>query len=132
MYKCYNCKTTFEEPKITNFEGAKYAFCPHCNGDFDEAEICKECGNCFFKEDMAGDFCKECLKGFSKDYKKIKLVAENDLSDFKLPRLFKIIFSNEELKNILYRFIEDNHIDCSGYINEDIDFFGETLSEVIK
>lgn len=94
MYKCEECENTFHEPeKIGGFGEPIYAVCPFCSGSFAEAEICKECGNDFFKDDMAGDFCKECLKDFSKDYKKIKLVAENDLSDFKLPRLFKIILA---------------------------------------
>lgn len=94
MYKCEKCESTSEEPKkISNFGEPIYFSCPYCGGSFDEAEICKECGNGFIRDDMAGDFCKECLKNFSKDYKKIKLVAENDLSDFKLPRLFKIILA---------------------------------------
>ena len=62
MYKCNNCKATFEQYEtITESNGEKWYVCPHCRGtDFDEAKKCEYCGN-YFVESRDDVTCENCL-----------------------------------------------------------------------
>ena len=70
MFKCHDCDTVFDEPKLSGQHhpyGEGYAFesysvCPRCGGSFSEAFACKGCGEYSCSEELHNSYCIDCLK----------------------------------------------------------------------
>lgn len=68
MFKCYGCNTTFLEPKIyyehhpygMGYATERFAVCPRCGDNFEEATQCTECGEWFFKDELTDGVCEDC------------------------------------------------------------------------
>ena len=65
MYRCDDCNTDFETPKlIKDSESGDFLACPHCGkSDYYEIIECPECGKTEYVEDMPFycGMCKECF-----------------------------------------------------------------------
>ena len=88
MYKCNDCGRVFEEPKRFVIQSLEHfgtpceetaIGCPFCHGDYEDATICKICGN----YTSAGDYCDDCREKTKNQFKKIMKMffteAEQDL-----------------------------------------------------
>ena len=63
MYKCLNCGEIFEEAKpIKEDWGESFSVCPYCNGDYEEAKQCQECGEWHAENEMYDGWCEKCLR----------------------------------------------------------------------
>ena len=63
MFKCRECKSTFETPvKITESYGERWNVCPNCgSSSIDEAEhICELCGD-YYAESIHDAVCESCI-----------------------------------------------------------------------
>ena len=71
--KCLECGHIFEEgeqaieverhPYGDTTVNEKWAFCPVCGGDYQEAKCCECCGGAFLEDELiAGYCCKKCLR----------------------------------------------------------------------
>ena len=65
MYRCDDCNTDFETPKlIKDSESGDFHVCPHCGkSDYYEIIECPECGKTEYVEDMPLYYgmCRECF-----------------------------------------------------------------------
>lgn len=69
MYKCLDCGEIFEEPAsvrethgFTDGFAETFYMCPHCNGDYEEAKQCKECGDWHTEGELYDGWCEKCLR----------------------------------------------------------------------
>jgi hypothetical protein len=75
MYICLDCGEIFEEPETWEESypyGEGYAYqtfscCPHCEGSYEEAEVCKDCGEYFAPDDLYDGMCNECREWIRKE-----------------------------------------------------------------
>ena len=65
MYRCDDCNTDFETPKLVkDSESGDFHVCPHCGkSDYYEIIECPECGKTEYVEDMPlyCGMCRECF-----------------------------------------------------------------------
>lgn len=64
MYKCLECGEIFELEDAKNigdgWNEKREMVCPHCSGAFDEAHLCKSCGEYFTDYEMKDEYCFKC------------------------------------------------------------------------
>lgn len=71
MFKCYDCGYEFDEPETwTERHGEAFSGCPRCNGSFDEAKHCDNCGE-YFLESERNDVCQDCIDDLKERYEKV-------------------------------------------------------------
>ena len=104
MYKCTDCNEIFEDPMMETNEHPygdssayeTYNVCPYCEGDYEDATECSDCGELFLSIELENNKCKSCLKIVCEDM--IKDIS-NDLK--------KICdgYDKEDI-NMLYEYIQ--------------------------
>jgi predicted nucleic acid-binding Zn-ribbon protein len=74
MQKCLECGKVFEDDEIAHWQESRGEFwgfpayetmsgCPHCQGDYEEAKECANCGEIFALSDLDFDgLCENCRK----------------------------------------------------------------------
>lgn len=69
MLKCTDCGNTFEEPITWQESRGEYwgvpcsetvSGCPCCKGDYEEAVVCKRCGEWFLEDELNDGLCEDC------------------------------------------------------------------------
>lgn len=88
MYKCLECGAIFDDNEMGNWtepHGEEMTGCPCCGGAYEEAVMCDECGEWFFRDELTcGKYkvCRDCLEAFAKDSGTVIMFLEqNDLWD---------------------------------------------------
>ena len=70
MYRCIDCGAIFEDPVTWKESRGEYwgfpcsetmSGCPECEGDYEEALECKECGKWHSKEELDDGLCEACI-----------------------------------------------------------------------
>lgn len=91
---CLECGHVFDEEDafvceetLDVIDGRPYketvCCCPECNGEYEAASECDECGEYFrFDNLIGGIFCRECVTEFMKDLDLLREYAEDDPSNF--------------------------------------------------
>jgi hypothetical protein len=141
MYKCNNCGHVFDEPKRWSESRGEFwgspcyedmDGCPNCEESYDEAYECKICGEYFTEEELHGGVCGGCIKEHG-DFDVCYSIGENHPEQIKINGLLTFFFTEGEIESILKGILVERGLtDCSEYINDDIDWFGEELiKEVI-
>ena len=72
MQKCLECGKVFEDDEIAHWQESRGEFwgspayetmsgCPHCQGDYEEAYECEECGQYFTLDELDENcLCEDC------------------------------------------------------------------------
>lgn len=121
MYECNDCCYQFEDSN----------YCPHCGSDdFYELKKCEVCGEWF--DDLHGGYCDDCL-GSHNDLETCRRIGEHCKTNYKLNGIWGYIFTDDQIEEILLREAENADVskDLKSFIEEDKDWFGETLSREV-
>ena len=139
-YKCLKCGKTFNEPSETSelrgFVGGDYAYenmasCPHCGGDFEETKKCAVCGEEHTSDELHGGVCSACIDDKRKDFPAIYNICVGETKAVEINELIATLLDEADINQILYDYIRRNMVgvDCSEYIDEDLDYIVEALAE---
>lgn len=141
MFKCCECGEVFEEAFFWNESRGEYwgfpcseqmSGCPSCKGGFEEAEECEICGKYFLPTELHGGVCDECIKENS-DFDICYEIGTENPETIKINGFLACLFSQSEIEYILKTELKKSKsIDCSEYIKNDIEWFGEELVKEVK
>ena len=139
-YKCLKCGKIFDEPseerELRGFVGGDYAyenmaFCPHCGGDFEETKKCELCGEEYGSDELHGGVCIHCINEKREDFDAIYNISIGENISVEINALLASLLDPADINEILRKHIRENmsNVDCSAYIDEDLDYIGEALAE---
>ena len=146
FYKCIDCGHIFEEGEQATIQDDRGEFwgmpcsetlyvCPICHGDYEEARRCAVCESLFTDEEMNGGVCADCVDKFRNDFDICYRVAsaQGD-AEIKINSLLASLLDQSDIEQILKEYIRDKWkgVDCSSFIDEDVDAFGETLAKEVR
>lgn len=145
-YICLDCGHIFEEgeqAKIIEDRGVFRGIpctetrlvCPLCHGDYEEATHCEICGRMFAECELHGGVCDMCIDERRKDFNTCYNVARAwEDTEIKINPLLGVLFEPSDIEQILKEYIRDKwkNVDCSSFIDEDVDAFGETLAKEVR
>ena len=144
-YKCCDCEHVFEAEEIASWEESRGVYwgtpcsenvsgCPHCHGDYEKAERCEICGECFFKDELFGGVCESCIDKHRKDFDICYKISLCEQKEIKINSLLANLICEADIEAILIKHIKEKtpNIDCSQFIDEDISWFGERLAEEVR
>lgn len=72
MLKCCECGKVFEDGEVARWREDRGEFwgfksyetmtgCPSCRGEYEEAEMCENCGEYFFEDELdENHLCEDC------------------------------------------------------------------------
>lgn len=139
-YKCLKCGTVFDEPseeiELRGFVGGDYAYestasCPHCGGDFVETKKCARCGKEYGSDEIYGGVCIHCINEKREDFDAIYNISVCDTVSVKINALLATLLDSADINEILRKYMHENapNVDCSAFIDEDLNYIGEALAE---
>lgn len=148
-YKCLDCGEGFDEPKEwKEYRGECHGMsayeemvgCPHCEGDFEETTPCAICGVELTEAEAMYGLCEDCVSNQKKDIHMCKRIGDNDTESVELNSFLAIVFSKEEIEEILFSELKhrQKYIGksveeaCEKYINLDVSWFAEMLAEEVS
>jgi hypothetical protein len=150
--KCCDCGHIFEVGEQAIWSESRGEFwgtpcseevrgCPLCRGDYAEAKPCNICGSEHFLDELTEGVCEECIDNYKKDFKFCNKIAQewekegnSSACDFVLNDFFAIMFTKEQIENMLIEYIQEKmpNLDCSKFVESDIEWFCEMAKEVKK
>jgi reverse gyrase len=141
-FKCCECGHIFEEGEQSVWKerhgfayGGYETFdgCPRCKGDYEETVKCKVCGGEHLDEELFGGVCEECINEYRKDFDSCYEISIGEKEEIKINSLLASLFDAGDIEAILVEHIKKNmpDIDCSDYIDNDIERFGEFLAKEV-
>ena len=135
MLICNKCGEVFSTPEYHKGD----EICPGCGGRyFDEAVRCASCGEWIAMDEAYGYghkmHCMDCINKHKEDIDFLGKATE-DAQDIEIPMLYRYIFSDDDIKSILYRAakekLERGEFDATEFIkdyaNDIADAIGEEL-----
>lgn len=145
MLKCLECGHVFSEYDLNTWEESrgehfgipcyeKMSGCPICEGDYDETVQCAVCGSEHLEDELFGGVCSECIDEYRKDFNACYEISIGETKEIKINALLASLFDVSDIEQILEEYIRDKwkDVDCSQFIDEDIQWFGEKISEEVK
>jgi hypothetical protein len=118
----------FDEPPYEECIG-----CPLCGGGYEETMACEVCGSRQLREDLYGGICDECIDEYRKDFSTCLKISrsEGEKETIKINALIAMLLDEGDIEQILIEHIKLRipEIDCSAYIDNDRDEFGEKLAK---
>lgn len=137
MYKCLNCGHIFEdgEQKFwTEPHGEELTGCPICSGNYEQTQKCKICGGEFLEEDLNGGcVCDECIDEYRNDLDTCYGLSKDEKEKVEINIFLLSLIGGDNIEKILYHYLKcQKEVDCSKFIDEDIDWFAEKLLEEVK
>ena len=143
-YKCLDCGHIFEDGEEAHWREGRGEFwgfscseemtgCPLCHGDYKETTPCAVCGAEHLEDELFGGVCEECIDVCRKDFDLCEKIC-TERKEISISWLLASIFEPSDIEQILKEYIKERmpDVDCSAYIDEDIDVFGEALAEEVK
>ena len=145
-YKCLDCGHIFDECEMGHWSedrgeiwGGYHAEeemcgCPLCHGDFEETVRCEICEGEFLEDELHGGVCADCINDYRKDFEMCKRVSSGVETEIRINSLLATLFDVTTIEAILCAYIKDKepNVDCSEFIDSDIDWFGERLAEEVE
>lgn len=141
MYKCKKCGAIFESPKTREEDCGEYwggpchrliGACPECGyADYDEVEKCKICGSYYLRGELHSGICGKCIDMYRKDFDTCYKLAKTTSAEITINQLLATLFSAADIECILVDYINryfGGIIDCSNYIDDDIEWFADGLA----
>lgn len=145
MLKCLECGHVFSEYDLNTWEESrgehfgipcyeKMSGCPICEGDYEETVQCAVCGSEHLEDELFGCVCSECIDEYRKDFNACYEISIGETKEIKINALLASLFDVSDIEQILKEYIRDKwkDVDCSQFIDEDIQWFGEKISEEVK
>ena len=145
MLKCLECGHVFSEYDLNTCEESrgehfgipcyeKMSGCPICEGDYEETVQCAVCGSEHLEDELFGGVCSECIDEYRKDFNACYEISIGETKEIKINALLASLFDVSDIEQILKEYIRDKwkDVDCSQFIDEDIQWFGEKISEEVK
>ena len=145
MLKCLECGHVFSEYDLNTWEESrgehfgipcyeKMSGCPICEGDYEETVQCAVCGSEHLEDELFGGVCSECIDEYRKDFNACYEISIGETKEIKINALLASLFDVSDIEKILKEYIRDKwkDVDCSQFIDEDIQWFGEKISEEVK
>ena len=148
MLKCLDCGHIFEEGDRHEWKEARGEYwgqpayetvvgCPRCGGAYEETKPCASCGSERFEDDLYGGICKECLSEYDNDLDTCLKLGEINKEEIEINSLLVTMFTQAEIEEILIRELKEAEkiapVDCSNFVYDDLEWFGESLrKEVLK
>lgn len=145
MLKCLECGHVFSEYDLNTWEESrgehfgipcyeKMSGCPICEGDYEETVQCAVCGSEHLEDELFGGVCSECIDEYRKDFNSCYEISIGETKEIKINALLASLFDVSDIEQILKEYIRDKwkDVDCSQFIDEDIQWFGEKISEEVK
>lgn len=145
-YKCRECGHIFDEgeeavwkerygeywgmPAYKEMKG-----CPMCHSeDYEETTRCEVCGSEHLEDELFGGVCEECLDKARHDFKLCHKICGDEKQEIKINALLASIFDVGDIEQILMEYIakQCDEIDCSNFIDNDADWFGEQLAKEVN
>ena len=142
MLVCTTCGRVYEEEEVKKIHhdhefhyDEVYYRCPNCHNDeFEEAKMCKLCGEYFYDEDNIG-VCEECLEISETVETALEYGAER-MESVAINGAFYAVYTEEEINAILTKHFEEHFTDHSKqvvrYCEEEKRDFAEWLIEKRK
>ena len=146
MLKCLDCGHIFEKGEEDRWEEPRGEFwgqpvtetvtgCPCCGGVYEETQPCSVCHSEQLKNDLYGGICKECLSKYENDLDICLKLGEVSKEDIEINSLLVTMFTQAEIEEILIRELKEAEktapVDCSSFVYDDLDWFGETLRKEV-
>lgn len=145
MLKCLECGHVFSEYDLNTWEESrgehfgipcyeKISGCPICEGDYEETVQCAVCGSEHLEDELFGGVCSECIDEYRKDFNACYEISIGETKEIKINALLASLFDVSDIEQILKEYIREKwkDVDCSQFIDEDIQWFGEKISEEVK
>ena len=145
MLKCLECGHVFSEYDLNTWEESrgehfgipcyeKMSGCPICEGDYEETVQCAVCGSEHLEDELFGGVCSECIDEYRKDFNACYEISIGETKEIKTNALLASLFDVSDIEQILKEYIRDKwkDVDCSQFIDEDIQWFGEKIAEEVK
>ena len=145
MYKCLTCGHLFDygEEKVTKeYRGECFGFptyedvtsCPICGGNFEKTKKCKICGSEHLEEELKGCVCEECINNYRNNFDICYKISIGETTEIKINSLIASIMDELDIEAVLLNYIKKgiDSVDCSPFIDYDINWFGEKLVEEVK
>ena len=145
MLKCLECGHVFSEYDLNTWEESrgehfgipcyeKMSGCPICEGDYEETVQCAVCGSEHIEDELFGGVCSECIDEYRKDFNACYEISIGETKEIKINALLASLFDVSDIEQILKEYIRDKwkDVDCSQFIDEAIQWFGEKISEEVK
>lgn len=148
MLKCLECGHIFEDGEQRKWKEQIGEFwgqpvyetligCPNCGGAYDETKACAVCGSEQLECDLYGGICVDCLKKYKNDLDTCLKLGAIDKEEIKINSLLVTMFTQAEIEEILIRELKEAEkiapVDCSSFVYDDLEWFGESLrKEVLK
>lgn len=135
MYICTECGEVFDniswwiEP-----HGEELCGCPYCGGAAQKAKKCGVCGLYYLEEELNGGVCDECIDEYRRDFNSCYELSIGETTELKINSLLASLFEVSDIEQILKEFIRDRwqDADCSPFIDEDKEWFGEKIAEEVN
>jgi hypothetical protein len=138
-YKCLDCGNIFEfgeELRYREPHGEITYCCPICRGDYAETVRCDKCGAEHLADELNGGVCDECIDEYRKDFSACLKISrsEGEKETIKINTLIATLLDEGDIEQILIEHIKARmpDIDCSAYIDNDINWFTEKIIEEVK
>ena len=134
MFKCCECGLIFDEPYVwTESYGQKFSGCPHCHSYFEEAEMCKSCGEWCTPDELTSGVCDTCIYEL-KEYVNCKDIFEGETISADIDYLAYVLLGEATINDILKKYLSErlNNADCTEAIEEDKMRFAELMVEKMK
>lgn len=144
-YKCKECGYVFGEDEtktysenVGDFWGVPayedYSVCPMCGGDFEESTPCEICGEEHLNRELFGGACNNCINAHRKDFDTCYNISVGETEEVKINALLSSLFEPADIEQILKEYIKTRvpEINCSSFIDNDMDWFGEMLVKEVK
>lgn len=145
MYKCLECGFVFDEPEtyrenVGEYCGAPayqdYKGCPECKcEDIEKLIACELCGEEFLEDELISGVCEHCVYLHGNDYEICRRISFDETEEnVKINAFLAAALTEDEIDDILMSYIREHKpdIDCSGYIERDIEWFADKLKKEVK
>lgn len=138
-YKCIECGHIFEEGEqkrwredIGEYWGQtcyeEMSGCPICEGEYMETVSCDICGSEQFEDDLCNGVCMECIDACRHDIDICHSIGEKDTEAVEINCFLASVFTREEIEKVLFDALKQRgDVDCSDFIEKEMDWFAERL-----
>ena len=145
-YKCRECGHIFDEGEeaVWKEQYGEYwgmpayremTGCPMCHSeDYEETTRCEVCGSEHLEDELFGGVCEECLDKARHDFKLCHKICGDEKQEIKINALLASLLDEGDIEQILMEYIAERceNIDCSSFIDNDADWFGEQLAKEVN
>ena len=148
MLRCLECGHIFEEGERHEWKETRGEYwgqpayetvvgCPICGGAYEETKPCVVCKSEQLDDDLYGGICKSCLAEYENDLETCLKLGAIDKEEIEINSLLVTMFTQSEIEEILIRELKGaeklSPVDCSSFVYDDLEWFGEALrKEVLK